>query len=80
MATAAFLFRIMNKHRKLERYLAVASFIVAAALCFLGLLRSDVNTIEAGVLFACGQFLTLTATILGLDYKFGDVFTQNLRK
>lgn len=60
---------IVHSH-KLERSVAVASFAVAAALAFTSLLISEDHDIAAGVLMMCAQFLTLTATIFGIDYKF----------
>ena len=60
----------MFTSRKLERSLAVASFAVATALAFTGLCLHDEHTIAAGVSLVIAQFLTLTATILGIDYKF----------
>ena len=59
----------MNNVRLLERLLAVASFAVATALAFTSMLISPDNDIAANVLLAIAQFLTLTATILGIDYK-----------
>ena len=56
--------------RYLEKAIAAASFIVAAALAFTALLLNDNADIESGALFTCAQFLKLTATILGIDYKF----------
>lgn len=57
-------------NRIIERGLAVASFVTAVALSFTSLLISDNHDIAANVLFVIAQFLTLTATILGIDYKF----------
>ena len=57
------------KDRFLERLLAVASFAVATSLAFTSMLISQDNDIAANVLLAIAQFLTLTATILGIDYK-----------
>lgn len=56
--------------RHLEKTIAVASFIVAVALAFISLMISDDHDIAANVMFVIAQFLTLTATILGIDYKF----------
>lgn len=56
--------------RKLEKAVAVASFVVAVALAFLGILISEDHDIAANTMFVIAQFLTLTATILGIDYKF----------
>lgn len=60
----------MKCTRIIERSLAVASFVTAVALSFTSLLISEDHDIAANVLFVIAQFLTLTATILGIDYKF----------
>ena len=49
--------------------LAVAAFAVAGAMAFTSMLISQDHDIAANVLLAIAQFLTLTATILGIDYK-----------
>lgn len=56
--------------RSAEKFVAVASFIAAVGLAFTSLIISDDHDIAAGVLMMCAQFLTLTATIFGIDYKF----------
>lgn len=60
----------MTERRIIEKSLAVASFVTAVALSFTSLLISEDHDIAANVLFVVAQFLTLTATILGIDYKF----------
>lgn len=60
----------MIHDKKTERLVAVASFLSAVALAFTSLIISVDHDITAGVLMMCAQFLTLTATIFGLDYKF----------
>lgn len=60
----------MNINRIIEKSIATASFTVAVALSFTSLLISENNDIASNVLFVIAQFLTLTATILGIDYKF----------
>lgn len=60
---------IMN-NRKHEKFVAVCSFFAAVALAFTSLVISEDHDIAAGVLMMCAQFLTLTATIFGIDYKF----------
>lgn len=60
----------MIHDKKTERFVAVASFLSAVALAFTSLIVSEDHDIAAGVLMMCAQFLTLTATIFGLDYKF----------
>lgn len=56
--------------RYLEKAIAVVSFIVAVALAFLSLLISDEHDVASNTMLVIAQFLTLTATILGIDYKF----------
>lgn len=56
--------------RLLEKTIATASFCVAVILTFVSLLLSEDNDIASNVLFVIAQFLTLTATLLGIDYKF----------
>ena len=55
---------------------AIGSFISAVALAFTAMLLSDDNSIDSSVLMMCAQFLMLTATIFGLDYKLG-TFLRN---
>ena len=56
--------------RKSEKFVAVSSFLAAVGLAFTSLIISEVHDIASGVLMMCAQFLTLTATIFGIDYKF----------
>lgn len=60
----------MANRRIVEKGLAVASFIVAAALAFTSMGLNPEHEITANVLLAIAQFLTFAATILGIDYKF----------
>lgn len=57
-------------NRYFEKAIATGSFITAVALAFTSLIISEDHDIAANVLFVIAQFLTLTATILGIDYKF----------
>lgn len=66
----------MKHDRKSEKFVAVGSFLAAVALAFTSLVISDDHDIAAGVLMMCAQFLTLTATIFGIDYKFTDSFKK----
>ena len=61
----------MVHDKKVESIVAVGSFLAAVALAFTSLLISQDHDIAAGVLMMCAQFLMLTATIFGLDYKIG---------
>lgn len=56
--------------RLLEKTIATASFCVAVALSFISLAISADHDIASGTLMVIAQFLTLCATILGIDYKF----------
>lgn len=60
----------MKNERKIEKYVAVGSFFSAVALAFTALLISPNHDIASGVMMVCAQFLTLTATIFGIDYKW----------
>lgn len=60
----------MNDRRYIEKGIAVASFLVAVVLSFVSLAISPHHDIASNVLFVVAQFLTLTATLLGIDYKF----------
>lgn len=53
-----------------EKFVAVGSFLAAVALAFVSVIISEDHDIAAGVLMMCAQFLTLTATIFGINYKF----------
>lgn len=61
----------MVHDRKLEKFVAVASFFSAVVLSILSIIISPEHDVESGTLMMCAQFLTLTATIFGIDYKWG---------
>ena len=56
--------------RKTKLFVAVGSFFAAVLLAFTSVLISKDHDVAGGVLMMCAQFLTLTATIFGIDYKF----------
>lgn len=60
----------MVHDKKAEKFVAVASFFAAVLLAFTSIIVSEDHDVAAGVLMMCAQFLTLTATIFGIDYKF----------
>lgn len=60
----------MKQPRLIEKLIATMSFIVAASLAFVSMIISPNNDVQANTLLAIAQFLTLCATILGIDYKF----------
>lgn len=70
----------MIHERREEKFVAVCSFFAAVGLAFTSLIISKDNDIAAGVLMMCAQFLTLTATIFGIDYKFTDGSTRAINK
>lgn len=59
----------MIQDKKVESTVAIGSFIAAVGLAFTSLCISHDHDIAAGVLMMCAQFLMLTASIFGLDYK-----------
>ena len=60
----------MVHDKRTEKFVAVASFFAAVLLAFTSIIVSEDHDVAAGVLMMCAQFLTLTATIFGIDYKF----------
>ncbi len=60
----------MVHDRRAEKFVAIGSFLAAVGLAFTSMVISHDHDIAAGVLMMCAQFLTLTATIFGIDYKF----------
>lgn len=62
--------RAMIHDSRAEKFVAVGSFFAAVGLAFTSLVISPDHDIAGGVLMMCAQFLTLTATIFGIDYKF----------
>lgn len=59
-----------NDERKTKLFVAAGSFFAAVLLAFTSVLISKDHDVASGVLMMCAQFLTLTATIFGIDYKF----------
>lgn len=62
--------KVQTHDRKSEKFVAISSFFAAVALAFTSMFVSKDHDIAAGALMMCAQFLTLTATIFGIDYKF----------
>ena len=70
----------MVQNKKAECFVAIGSFLAAVALAFTSLFLTEDASIDASVLMMCAQFLMLTATIFGLDYKLGTFLrNQNLK-
>ena len=59
----------MFKNRRIEYIVAVASFVAAVGFAFTSLLLSETRTVAAGNCTVVAQFLILTASIFGIDYK-----------
>lgn len=70
----------MANDKKTESFVAISSFFAAVALAFTSLLMSDDHDIAAGVLMMCAQFLLLTATIFGLNYKIPKIISDMTEK
>lgn len=66
----------IQHNRNVEKGVAVGAFVAAVGLAFTSLIISEDHDIAAGVLMMCAQFLTLTATIFGIDYKFTNVLRK----
>lgn len=66
--------------RRLEKAIAASSFVTAALLAFTSMWVREDNDITANVLLAMAQFLTLTCTLLGIDYKFNSKDYQLWKK
>ena len=67
----------MVKDKKAEYFVAIGSFLAAVGLAFTSMLVSEDHDIAAGNLMMCAQFLTLTATLFGLDYKFSQLIHRH---
>lgn len=63
----------MVHDKKCESVVAIGSFIAAVALAFTSLIISEEHEIDSSVLMMCAQFLLLTATIFGLDYRISKI-------
>lgn len=59
----------MFKNRRIEYFVAVASFVAAVGFAFTSLFLSEAHTVAAGNCTVVAQFLILTASIFGIDYK-----------
>lgn len=58
--------------RRVELSVAVASFVVAVAFAFASLAISEAHEVAAGNCSVIAQFLLLTASIFGIDYKLSN--------
>lgn len=62
--------------RKLEKGISAASFVTAVVLAFTSMAVREDHDLTANILLAIAQFLTLTCTLLGIDYKFSKQLKQ----
>lgn len=68
---------MQHQHRRIEKGIAVASFIAAVAFAFTALVLDENHELAAGNCTVVAQFLLLTASLFGIDYKlnsFGATF------
>lgn len=68
-----------HQHRRIEKGIAVASFIAAVAFAFTALVLDEQHEMAAGNCTVVAQFLLLTASLFGIDYKlnsFGATLTH----
>lgn len=61
-----------NDRRYLEKSIATGSFITAVAFAFTSLIIAPEHEVAANNMLVTAQFLTFTATLLGIDYKFNN--------
>lgn len=55
--------------KRVEQWLAVASFVAASLMGFVSVAINDGHDILSGQLLFIAQMLTLCATLLGIDLK-----------
>ena len=67
----------MVSDKKVESVVAIGSFLAAVGLAFTSLIISEDHDIAAGVLMMCAQFLMLTGSIFGLDYKLTQLIKRH---
>lgn len=58
--------------RLTEYFVAVASFVAAVVFAFVSLAISEDHAVAAGNCSVIAQFLILTASIFGIDYKLNN--------
>lgn len=63
----------MVSDSKVQSAVAIGSFLAAVAFAFTALVIHDDHRIIASDLMMVAQFLMLTATIFGLDYKISSI-------
>lgn len=61
------------KPRTTEYVVAVGSFIAAVAFAFTSMALAEGHEVAAGNCTVIAQFLLLTASIFGIDYKMNEI-------
>lgn len=69
----------MVQDSKVQSGVAIGSFLAAVAFAFTALVIHDDHNIIASDLMVIAQFLMLTATIFGLDYRISSII-HKMRK
>lgn len=64
-------------NRGLEKAIATLSFMAAVVFAFVSLSISDEHEVAAGNCTVIAQFLLLTASLFGIDYKLNGHGTTN---
>lgn len=72
--------KVMVHDKRVESGVAIGSFLTAVAFAFTALAIRENHNLFANDLMMVAQFLMLTATIFGLDYKITSKISQVLRK
>ena len=70
----------MTKSRSAEYTIAVSSFIAAVVFAYISLYISVDHEVAAGNCTVIAQFLLLTASIFGIDYKLNRYGTTHTDK
>lgn len=65
--------------RLIEKSVAVASFVVAVVFAFASLSLAEAHDVAAGNCSVVAQFLLLTASLFGIDYKLNSHGTSSPR-
>ena len=63
--------------RLVEKSVAVGSFVVAVVFAFVSLSLADYHEVAAGNCSVIAQFLILTASLFGIDYKLNSHGSTN---
>lgn len=63
------IFKFMKHNRKIEYVVAVASFVAAVVFAGISIAICKDHEVAAGNCTLVAQFLLLTASIFGIDYK-----------